>query len=347
MTRRLVSWLWLGLALGLSLFGARSASAQTAAPGDVYYKVHVDQRFKWYVFATDVVTWEAQDLEGTSLAFSASHDTSTVHGSATTSSTFLADGGLFTADLTSTMDIQARTGVWHETFNELAVEVYVRGNTNTQYHLRMDRDGILDASRLGGAPGSLQPVNGSSIPTFCDSTLTVNYGGVASLPVDDVLVRSGFTTTEILVGSERYSLAATYWFRAQGIVMQTVCILGCMTAPATFHMGSVGHVELAIYTQDPTSAPLAAERPSPLAVSAFPNPSRDDTVISFRAPAGQRALVQLFDVRGRLVGGVHDAAATGGTEHVAWRAGGLPAGIYFARVRSGGETSTAKITVRR
>jgi hypothetical protein len=338
---------WPGLALGLLLFGAPSASAQVAAPGDVYYKVHVDQRFKWYVFVNDVVTWEDVDVEGTALAFSASHDTTTEHGSATTSSAFTADGGLFAADLASTMDLQAQFGVWHKTFNTLTVDVYVRGNTNTPYDIRLDRDAALDASRTGGAPGSLQPVNGSTMADFGGSTLTVDYTGAASLPVDDVAIRSGVTGTEIQVGSETYSHAATYWFWAEGIVMQTICILGCMTAPATFHMGSAGHVELAIYTQDPTSVPDVRERSEPLAVSVAPNPARDGTVVSFRAPAGRRTLVELFDVRGRLVSRVHDAAATGATQQVHWSAASVPAGIYFARVQSGGESSTEKVAVRR
>ncbi|MFN8179985.1 MAG: T9SS type A sorting domain-containing protein [bacterium] len=339
--------IWRGAAFLAALLGP-SASAHAAAPGDVYYKVHVDQEFKYYVFAQDVVVWESQDLEGTSLSSAFAHDTTETNATSSVSSSFDAGAGTLTADLDSQIQASAQFGIFHQLYNSLSVQVYIKGSTGTPYHVRVTDLGQVDVSRLGGLPGSLQPVNGTSTASFADSTATIAATGSVSLPVNDLREFSGNSTTQITVGADTYSYAGTYRLSAGAQVTQTLCVLGCMRAPADFDAHGSGHVQIDVYpNQDPTDAPRRPAPPSALALQVSPNPLRASTLVSFLAPAGERTQVQVFDVRGRLVSRIYDAAATGGVQRLSWRASGVPSGLYFLRVQTGAKASTEKVTLLR
>lgn len=86
---------------------------------------------------------------------------------------------------------------------------------------------------------------------------------------------------------------------------------------------------------------------SALALRVSPNPLRSSAAISFRAAAGDRATVRVFDVCGRLVATIRDGAAGDGVRHASWNAAGLPGGVYFVRVQAGADVSTAKVTLLR
>ena len=331
-----------------SLLMAQGATAQTAGPGDVYYKVHVDQRFKYYVFPSDTVTWANADLEGVTLSSTADHDSTLLYGVVEVSSTLDADAGTLSADFDTHIGLDARTGIWHQLFNTLSVQVYVKGHTGTPWHVRVLGDGQLDVSRFGGLPGSLQGVNGTSTASFMDSTATIDSTGAVSVVVDELEVYGGNSTTEITVGADVYSYAGTYVLGASALVTQAVCILGCMTAPATFGAHAVGHAQLDVYLTDPTGVADVPVSPASLALSISPNPvTAAAATIAFRAPAGRKAQVQLFDVAGRLLAQLYEGAASGRMQQVSWADEGLPAGVYFLRVHSGAEASTRKLTLMR
>lgn len=329
----------------LALAAARPASAQIAAPGDVYYEVHVDQIFKYYAFAQDQVVWEDADFAGTSLAASAVHDTSDVAGTVHVGADFAADAGTFTLDASSSIDALVRTGIYHRMTNTVAVTVYVKGPTGTPYWITTSTEGGIDVWRLGGAPGWAQPVNGTSWAVLADTSATVNYDGAISLPVDDSGLFQGNTGTQILVDGVTYSRAGTYVFAHTAEVTQAVCILGCMTAPADFRALTSGRSEVHVYPfAAPTDVPVVAAPVAPR-VSASPNPLRAATTVSFQAPAGRRAAVRVHDVTGRLVADLFDGPSTGGEQRVAWAPRGLAAGIYFVRVDAGDASASGKLTL--
>jgi hypothetical protein len=212
----------------------------------------------------------------------------------------------------------------------------------------MATTGLLQASRVGGLPGSLQPVNGQSTAVFEDSTLAVPDGGVLSLPFDDFTVFSGTTTTEIVLGSETYSLAHQRVFLGRGLITQALCILGCMTAPAQFHMLSSGHVTYRVYPGgSPTGAPAPAGLQLPLALAAAPNPMHGGTAVVFSAAAGAPVRVEVFDIRGRLVARLFNAVTDGSARSLRWTPDDAPAGIYFLRAESGSVSRTEKLTLVR
>lgn len=325
---------------------ASGASAQVAAPGDVYYSAHVTQRFKYYVFANDYVQWADTTVTGTSLLHGATHDSVTAGGTVSTATSLEADAGHFQVDFDSEMWLDARTGIFHQTYNDLVLDTYVRGPTGTLYSVTIDTDGLLVASREGGLPGSLQPVNGVSTGTFEDSTLTVANGGTQSLPLDSFESYSGTTTTQIVVDGEVYSLAFSRVFTTFTSITQALCILGCMTQEANFHALSSGTVTVNIYPYaDLTDARNLRRDTTSLRLAAWPNPAVGATTVSFEAPAGSRAIVDVFNTSGQRVARLFDSISRQGLETLRWNTARVPSGVYFLRAEAGEETKTTKLTV--
>jgi hypothetical protein len=80
-----------------------------------------------------------------------------------------------------------------------------------------------------------------------------------------------------------------------------------------------------------------------LALSAAPSPFRKGTTLAFALARAGRVRVAVFDARGRKVVDLLDATRPAGPGAVRWEAGGIPAGVYFARLDAGGETITRNL----
>ncbi len=335
---------------GAAALAIPAPSSGQALPGDVYFSADVFQRFKYYVFASNYVQWEDETIEGTSLVYSAVHDTTTQHGSIHISTDVLAEAGRLEFNLNSEMSLSAQFGVFHETYNNLTARLYIRGPSGTPYDMTITTSGILEASREGGLPGTLRPVNGTSIAQFEEDRLWIQNGGTFSLPLDDFEVVSGTTGPEILIDGETYSRVIQRVFTSYGSISQALCVLGCMQAPATFHSLVDAHVAINVYPGGVAGMGDAAEGPEPaatprLTLAAAPNPARGTTTVSFAAPAGDGAVVDVLDVSGRKIARLFAAPATGHTQTVSWDAAGIPAGIYFLRAEQGSAATTTKLTL--
>ena len=345
----------LALAFLLVLAVAGPAPGQVAAPGDVYYDVHLDHTFKYGPFVDEIVTWQNQDYTGTELAFAAARDTVvTGFGSSAIATTVAAAGGAFRADLSATLDGSARTGAFFYDTNRITVDVYLRGPTGTPYRVVAARDGALLASRLGGLPGSLQPVNGISYVAFGDSTVTVSYTGTVAKPVFSTVTYAGLTTTTIVIGGETFSRAGTYTLNALSRVTQTICILGCMTAAADFAAHASGSLALDVYLCDGATGLPCGDVPTPVPglsggvrLDASPNPFNPRTDLRFTGLPGRPTVLEIFDARGALVRRLFEGIAGGGEETATWAAGDTPSGLYVARLRSGDVTTQRKLLLLR
>jgi hypothetical protein len=339
---------------------ALPAMAQVAAPGDVYYDVHLDHTFKYGPFANNIVVWQNSDHSGTELGFAAARDTVLVSGASSSIATsIVATGGVFRADVNVAIDASARTGLFLYDTNRLIVDVYVRGPSGTPFRTVIASDGDLLASRLGGLPGSLQPVNGVSTVSFGDSTVVVDYSGTVERQAFLPRVHAGQTTTAINVGPDTYSLAGSYSITLVAYTTQAICILGCMTAPADFAAHVDGLVALDVYICDeagggglpcddvPTAAPDLPAATASLQIEAQPNPFNPRTELVFTAPAGVESTVEIFDARGALVRRLFCAPATGDQQRVTWDAADAASGIYVARVRGGGASAQRKLVLLR
>jgi hypothetical protein len=348
----------IALAILLALAVARTAPAQVAAPGDVYYDVHLDHTFKYGPFVDEIVTWQNDDYTGTDLAFTAARDTVVVgFGSSSIATTVAATGGSLRAELSATLDGSARTGAFFYDTNRLTVDVYVRAPTGTPYRVVAARDGALLASRLNGLPGSLQPVNGISYVAFGDSSVTVGYTGTVAKPVFSTVTYAGVTTTAIVIGGETFSRAGTYALNALSRVTQTICILGCMTAAADFAAHASGSLALDVYLCDgatglpcgdvPTSAPDVPGVAGLVRLDASPNPFNPRTELRFTGLPGRPTVLEIFDARGALVRRLFHGAADGSEVVATWDAGDAASGLYVARLRSGTVTTQRKLLLLR
>ncbi len=80
----------------------------------------------------------------------------------------------------------------------------------------------------------------------------------------------------------------------------------------------------------------------------YPNPFNPTTTIAFTAAKNGRALLQVYDVNGRLVRTIYNAPVRAHQEyHVKFDARDMASGIYFYRLKMGGATQTRKMILMR
>jgi hypothetical protein len=76
----------------------------------------------------------------------------------------------------------------------------------------------------------------------------------------------------------------------------------------------------------------------------YPNPARSQATVRYALPEKQEATIRLYDVLGRQVRTVVSGEQEGRHEQ-RLDTSSLPSGVYFLRLRAGGETRTQKLTV--
>ncbi len=84
-----------------------------------------------------------------------------------------------------------------------------------------------------------------------------------------------------------------------------------------------------------------------LLLHAYPNPFTGSTVFSVELLEAGPVQVEIFDVTGNRVALLEDDSASRGIREIPWSAGGLPAGIYLARVVQRGRVTTTAVVLAR
>jgi hypothetical protein len=93
---------------------------------------------------------------------------------------------------------------------------------------------------------------------------------------------------------------------------------------------------------------VGAGAPAALALlPASPNPFRGATTLRFTLPEAGTVRLTVYDALGRTAAVLVDEAREAGAHSVAFEAAALPAGVYVARLASGGEVLTQGLTVLR
>jgi hypothetical protein len=77
----------------------------------------------------------------------------------------------------------------------------------------------------------------------------------------------------------------------------------------------------------------------------YPNPFNPTTEIQFETPRAGQVTLTVYDILGREVAAVLSNPVTAGVHHVRWDASGMPSGVYFYRLLSGGFSQTKKAVV--
>lgn len=85
-------------------------------------------------------------------------------------------------------------------------------------------------------------------------------------------------------------------------------------------------------------------------LTARPNPVRHHTLVRYRGPGAEHALVTVHDVRGRLVRTLYDGPLAGGLVSWEWdrsnaRARRVAEGVYFVRMHAGGADGVLRLVV--
>jgi hypothetical protein len=94
-------------------------------------------------------------------------------------------------------------------------------------------------------------------------------------------------------------------------------------------------------------SPQPVTRPSELALSVSPNPTRGNASIAFSLPARGDVSLKLYDAQGRLVRTLVSGTREAGAHSVSLNGGSLSSGVYFYRLQSGSSTATKKLVIAR
>lgn len=85
---------------------------------------------------------------------------------------------------------------------------------------------------------------------------------------------------------------------------------------------------------------------SPLLHPVYPNPARGDVHLTFDLPGAAPVSLEVFDALGRRVERLVHGDRTAGRHLINWKAD-VSAGVYFVRMRTGGFTTTQRVTIMR
>jgi hypothetical protein len=78
----------------------------------------------------------------------------------------------------------------------------------------------------------------------------------------------------------------------------------------------------------------------------YPNPVRGETTLRYAAKSSAPVTVSVYDVRGRLVRHLaREPRGDGIIRWVKWFSDDVPAGVYFAVLRAGGDQISHKLIV--
>ncbi len=121
----------------------------------------------------------------------------------------------------------------------------------------------------------------------------------------------------------------TYWTKYVKCLVATLCDLA---EPDTSFSG--------IEAPEGSSA-----RARVLALGAHPNPARGATGIRYFLPKKETVTLDLYDLSGRRIRRLSEGTQAAGDHALTWSGDEAPAGVYFLRIRAGGESATRRVVL--
>lgn len=109
-----------------------------------------------------------------------------------------------------------------------------------------------------------------------------------------------------------------------------------------------GRLAIPVHSDAVLAVPASGRPPGSFGIlSAYPNPFNSTTTIRYQLPVGGWAEVDIVDEGGRLVNELARGRVGPGRHSVFWNAMGVPAGTYFCRLQSAGNTEVQKLLLVR
>ena len=111
--------------------------------------------------------------------------------------------------------------------------------------------------------------------------------------------------------------------------------------------GDITTLQVAIGTQAYVDGEVAQVLPVEVTMLAYPNPVQDQATVRYTLKEAEDVRLEVYDILGRRVATLAEGQQEAGVHEVQFNANGLASGVYFGRLRVGGQTLTQKITVVR
>lgn len=99
-------------------------------------------------------------------------------------------------------------------------------------------------------------------------------------------------------------------------------------------------------SQQATTAGAHPEPPAPVLRPGYPNPFRSSTTLSFTLTRPGSVALSVVDIQGAVVASLLKGTHAAGQHEVTWQAAPLPAGVYFAVLRTATGTLTRPLVKR-
>ncbi|HPF71047.1 MAG TPA: FlgD immunoglobulin-like domain containing protein, partial [Candidatus Krumholzibacteria bacterium] len=219
----------------------------------------------------------------------------------------------------------------------------------------VDQGGVLTSLDRWSAAASCLSATWSGGYYNVEVTTQLRYDGV--VPRSGAVRLAEFTSPDGMAGAYPFS-AATLNVRAdhgsrvislpydlQSVYTDDGAKGAAMPAARSRLLGDILHY-FGLSTGEPSAVPDAGV----FAADSYPNPFNPATTIRWALPTAGDLSVEIFDVRGRLVRTLIDGAAPAGPGAARWdgRTGDgrtAAAGVYFYRVRAGGDERVGKMAL--
>jgi len=106
-------------------------------------------------------------------------------------------------------------------------------------------------------------------------------------------------------------------------------------------------LKLAVGTESFVEEKRAEVLPQEVRLTSYPNPVREEGTLAYALPEQKKVTLRVYDVLGREVATLVREAREAGRHTASLETGQLASGVYFGRLRAGGQVRTVKITVVR
>ena len=77
--------------------------------------------------------------------------------------------------------------------------------------------------------------------------------------------------------------------------------------------------------------------------NSYPNPFNPSTTIDFEIPVDSRVVLKIYNLAGQEVATLKNETMSAGKHSITWDAKGMPSGVYFYKLTSGGQSETKKM----